>query len=352
MRADVGPHVLELFPEELHSWLAEQGVESQPEHCRRVMAQFIRLGRDRVRPVKRAMPYRVADLVEGPALRRDRPEIVERVEDATDGFVKYLLRSPDGANHEAVRIPLHKPDTYSICLSSQVGCAMGCQFCATGRLGLTRNLEAWEMVGAFLAVRDEAPGRVTGAVFQGQGEPLHNYDAVIRAAKILCHPCGGSIAAKAITISTVGLVPQIRRFTREGHPFRLIVSMTSALPERRRELLPVAARFSMDDLVAALREHAEASQFGLQTVAWVVLGGVNDGDDEVAALAERLAGLPLRFNLIPVNDDRPDGFSATDEQVTDLMRRLQILKAPIVRRYSGGRGRHAACGMLANERSD
>ncbi len=98
---------------------------------------------------------------------------------------------------EAVRIPLHKPGCFSVCLSSQVGCAMGCTFCATGRLGLTRNLAAWEMVAACLTVRDEAPGRTTGVVFQGQGEPFHNYDEVIRAARVLSHPCGGKISAAA-----------------------------------------------------------------------------------------------------------------------------------------------------------
>jgi len=340
-----------VFPEELQAWVAEQGVSARPEHVRSAMAQLVRDAKPDLSGAKRGMPRRVAELLTGDAVRRDRPEIVERVEDPFDRFVKYLLRSPDGATWEAVRIPLAKPDTFSVCLSSQVGCAMGCTFCATGRLGLTRNLEAWEMVGAFLAIRDEAPGRVTGAVFQGQGEPLHNYDAVLRAARILSHPCGGSISGKAITISTVGLVPQIRRYAAEGHPFRLIVSLTSAVPERRRELLPIAGRFDIDDLLAAVREYAEVSPFGRQTIAWVVLGGVNDGDDEVAALAEKLAGLRMRFNVIPVNDARPDGYAVSDEQMSDLVDRLQVLESPIVRRYSGGKGRHAACGMLANERS-
>lgn len=227
---------------------------------------------------------------------------------------------------------------------------MGCVFCATGRLGLSRNLAAWEMVDAFLQVRDEAPGRVTGAVFQGQGEPFHNYDEVLRAARILSHPCGGRIAAAAITISTVGLVPQIRRYAREGHRYRLIVSLTSALADKRRALLPVAGRFSLEEVADALREYAAVAP-GLVTVAWVVLGGVNTGADEVEALRALLGDLPLRVNLIDVNDAREGGFRrATPAELRGLLDALGALRVPIVRRYSGGAQRHAACGMLAATR--
>ncbi len=264
--------------------------------------------------------------------------------------MKYLFRSPDGALSEAVRIPLKRPGAFSVCLSSQVGCAMGCTFCATGRLGLRRDLEAWEIVAAFLAVRDEAPGRTTGAVFQGQGEPFHNYDAVIRAARVLSHPCGGRISGEAITISTVGLVPGIRRFAGEGHPYRLIVSLTSALPGRRAELLPAASRWSLEELAAAIREYA-AGLRGRMPVAWVVMGGVNTGADEVEALRRLLGDVRLRVNLIDVNDPRPGGFRrADDAERGAFMDRLQVLGVPIVRRYSGGFARHAACGMLAATR--
>jgi 23S rRNA (adenine2503-C2)-methyltransferase len=203
------------------------------------------------------------------------------------------------------------------------------------------------MIAAFRAVRDEVPGRVTGAVFQGQGEPFHNYDEVIRAASILCDPCGGRISADAITISTVGLVPQIRRYTREGHRFRLIVSLTSAVPDRRRRLLPVAGRFSIDEVAGALREHAIATGKRV-TVAWVLMGGVNHDEEEIAHLRELLRDVPLRLNLIDVNDARLDGYRrASDDERGAFVDLLQRLRVPIIRRYSGGRRSHAACGMLA-----
>ena len=217
-------------------------------------------------------------------------------------------------------------------------------------MGLTRNLSAWEMISAFRLVRRETEGRVTGVVFMGQGEPLQNVDEVLQAARVLTHPCGGRIGAEAISISTVGLVPQIHRLTREAPRYRLIVSLTSAVPERRRELLPVAGQIPLEELADALREHSRARR-QRTTVAWVVLSGVNTGPDEVEALQQLMADVPLRFNLIDVNDPRPDGFRRADRaELKEFVDRLQVLGAPIVRRYSGGESRHAACGMLANLR--
>ncbi|HEX7150767.1 MAG TPA: radical SAM protein [Thermoanaerobaculia bacterium] len=245
------------------------------------------------------------------------------------------------------RFPLEVEGRFTVCLSSQVGCAMGCDFCATGRLGLTRNLEPWEMVAQFVAVRDEAPGAVTGAVFQGQGEPLHNYANVMRAAELLSHPCGGRISAKAITISTVGLVPAIHRFAQERRPYRLIVSLTSAIDARRRALLPAAGAWPVRELAEAVRAYQQASG-GRATIAWVVLGGINTGRDEVEAIRELFDGVPLRLNLIDVNDARDEGYvRATDEELARFRDELRTLGIPIVRRYSGGAARHAACGMLA-----
>jgi 23S rRNA (adenine2503-C2)-methyltransferase len=334
-----------MLPDELAAHLRAEGVAVRDSEARRVLAHAVAHGRDGF-PAARPVPRAVEDAVRAKT-RRDRLEIVERALDPHDGFVKYLFRMEDGALAEAVRIPLEVPGRFTVCLSSQVGCAMGCTFCATGRLGLTRNLEPWEMVAQFVAVRDEAPGVVTGAVFQGQGEPLHNYAAVMQAANILAHPCGGRIAAKAITISTVGLVPAITRYAGEQRPFRLIVSLTSALDQRRRALLPSAAAWPVRALADAVRTYQRAAG-GRVTLAWVVLGGINTGSDEVEALRELFAGVPLRLNLIDVNDARPDGFRrATDSELSRFRDALRTLGIPVVRRYSGGAARHAACGMLA-----
>jgi len=339
------PHLFGLLPGDLAAHLRANGVNVRDAEARRILAHAIAHGREGF-PTSRPVPRAVADAVDRLTTRAPL-EIVERATDPSDGFVKYLFRLHDGALAEAVRIPLEAAGKFTICISSQAGCAMGCTFCATGRLGLIRNLEPWEIVAQWIAVRDEAPGIVSGALFQGQGEPLHNYDAVIRAAEILAHPCGGRIAAKNITISTVGLVPQILRFAREQQPYRLIVSLTSAIDTRRRALLPSASAWPVSELAAAVRTY-QRSTGGRATIAWVVLGGINTGADEVFALRALFDGVPMRLNLIDVNDARPDGFRrATDAELAAFRDELRTLEVPIVRRYSGGAAKHAACGMLA-----
>jgi 23S rRNA (adenine2503-C2)-methyltransferase len=338
-------HLLGLLPSDLAAHLRAHGVPVRDAEARRVVAHVIAHGRDGF-PASRPVPRAVEEAVERLTTRAPL-EIVERATDPGDGFVKYLFRLPDGALAEAVRIPLEAEGRFTICISSQAGCGMGCTFCATGRLGLIRNLEPWEIVAQWIAIRDEAPGIVTGALFQGQGEPLHNYAAVIRAAEILAHPCGGRIAAKNITISTVGLVPQILRFARERQPYRLIISLTSAIDGRRRALLPSASAWPVGELADAVRAYQQ-SIGGRATIAWVVLGGINTGIDEVSALRALFDGVPLRLNLIDVNDARPDGYRrATDPELSTFRDELRTLGVPIVRRYSGGVARHAACGMLA-----
>jgi 23S rRNA (adenine2503-C2)-methyltransferase len=340
------PHLFGMLPEELASTLRSSGVNVRDAEARRVFANAVGRGAGGFptsRPVPRSVEAAVDRLTDRAPLK-----IVERATDPSDGFVKYLFQMHDGTLAEAVRIPLEVEGRFSVCLSSQVGCAMGCDFCATGRLGLTRHLEPWEMVAQFIAVRAEAPGPVTGAVFQGQGEPLHNYTAVMRAAEILAHPCGGRISAKAITISTVGLVPAIHRYAQEGRPYRLIVSLTSAIDEKRRQLLPAASAWSVRELADAVRSYQQSTG-GRATIAWVLMGGINHGRDEVEALRSHFNGVPLRLNLIDVNDARADGFRrATDAELAVFRDELRTLGIPVVRRYSGGAARHAACGMLAS----
>ncbi|MEC8424284.1 MAG: rRNA methyltransferase, partial [Myxococcota bacterium] len=159
---------LGLTPPDLVAAMHDHGVALESGAARRVLAELISHGRDDLSEMKRPIQAPLRLLLEA-TLDRARPEIVDRVVDPTDDSVRYLFQLADGAVVEAVRIPLHVMGRFSVCLSSQVGCAMRCDFCATGRLGLTRNLSAHEIMGCFMAVRDEAPGRITGAVFMGQG---------------------------------------------------------------------------------------------------------------------------------------------------------------------------------------
>jgi 23S rRNA (adenine2503-C2)-methyltransferase len=287
------------------------------------------------------------------ATRVPRLTLLEKRTSPTDGFTKYLFQGDGPEQFETVRIPLlHRPgdEKYVVCVSSQVGCAMGCVFCATGRMGFRRNLAAWEIVDQVMQVRDDSPHPVRGVVFMGMGEPFLNYDRVMTAAEILSEPCGMAINARAITISTVGIVPMIRRFTAERRPHRLVVSLTSADPQRRRELLPVEAIHPLPELMAAVREYHEATGDRV-TLAWTLMAGVNTAPDEARRLAEFTAGMPVRIDLIDVNDATGQFTPPSDTERQTFRDALTVeLGMPVVRRYSGGKDVEGGCGMLAGRR--
>ena len=176
-------------------------------------------------------------------------------------FVKVALGTEDGHVVESVRIPLERPGRFSACVSSQAGCALACAFCATGRLGLARNLEAWEIVEQVRLLRQTlGPGqRVHGVVFQGMGEPLANVDRVIEAIRVMCDPSALAIDARAITVCTSGLPGGIRRIGRDLPKVRLGVSITSARSEVRRRLMPIDDVYPLDEVIDAVEEHARAT---------------------------------------------------------------------------------------------
>jgi 23S rRNA (adenine2503-C2)-methyltransferase len=244
-----------------------------------------------------------------------------------------------------VRIPLFD-EKYTVCLSSQAGCPLACVFCATGRLGLQRNLETWEIVEQLRIVREEADRPVRGVVFMGMGEPLLNYERVIRAARIFSDPSGLAISGRAITISTAGVVPAIRRFTAEGWPFRLAISLTAGSSLKRRSLMPVEKTWPLPELIDAVREHARATRDRVM-LEYVAISGVNCGEEDARQLVELLRGIPIRFNLIEVNDASGAYQPPDAVELARFREALSALGQPIVRRYSGGKDVDAACGMLA-----
>ncbi len=339
-------HLRSQTPESLATLWPDLPIE--PAVARRLIGRVTGDGEDDyegVRGVSRALAGELARRA-----TTKRLALVDRRVSAIDGFVKYLFRSDDGAVFETVRIPLLAP-RYSVCVSSQAGCGLGCTFCETGRLGLTRNLEPWEIVEQVLAVKRDSPDRpVTGAVFQGQGEPLQNYDAVIRAATILRDPSGLKIRGEAITISTVGLLPAIERYTQEGHVFRLILSLTSAIDAKRETLVPLARTYPVEALARAMRAHA-AKHGGPVHLGWVLMSGVNSGEDEAEALASHFRGVAVRLHVIDVNDPSGRLRPAGDDERGRFLDALRDRGIAFVRRYSGGSDIHAACGMLAGTRA-
>lgn len=269
-----------------------------------------------------------------------------------DGFQKLRFRTLDGLAVETVLIPLHKEGAVSVCLSSQVGCPMACVFCATARMPTRRNLATWEIVDQWVQARDLARSqgrRVTGAVFMGMGEPFLNYDRVLAAAEVLRCSYGGSIGATRMTISTVGLVPEIDRFTAEGHRFRLSISLGAATDEKRRELVPVAARTPVLDVMAAARRHALARRDRVM-LSYVCIAGRNVGEDDAQALGALIGDTPVRLDLIDVTDPTGRFEPPTEAQMSSFRDALsRHVGQPVVRRYSGGKDIQAACGTLAGE---
>jgi 23S rRNA (adenine2503-C2)-methyltransferase len=305
-------------------------------------------------------------------------EVVERRR-ATDGFQKYLFRLGDRpAQIEAVRIPLPDPQDaralrerrraglvaglqplptakHTVCLSSQAGCALACDFCATGRLGAIRSLETWEILAQLHRVAAEAERPVRGVVFMGMGEPFLNYENVIRAARIMSDPAGPAISAKAISISTAGVVPAIRRFTAERHQFRLVCSLGAPTSEQRRLLMPIEKRWPLDELIPALRDHAAAAG-GRLTLAYVAIGGAagNCTPEHARQLAALLGGLrdKIKLNLIDVTDETGQYQPPGEPELAAFRATLnETLGVPVVRRYSGGKEIGAACGTLAASRT-
>lgn len=284
-------------------------------------------------------------------------EVVREEASQVDPFRKYLLRSPDGKALETVRIPLERPGRYSVCVSSQIGCALACAFCATGRLGLSRNLETWEIVEQVRVVRRSlAPGeKIHGVVFQGMGEPLANFERVAEAVRVLCEPSAQAIDARAMTVCTSGLPTGIRRLARELPKVRLGLSLGSALPSARRSLMPIEAAHPLADVLEACREHV--AETGLAPM-WAVtlLAGVNDSDAHAAALAELVldftarSGKRPRLSVIPYNaidEGEADPFRRADPEREAAFR--AVLQARGVfshKRYSGGGDVGAACGQL------
>jgi 23S rRNA (adenine2503-C2)-methyltransferase len=355
---------------------ALEGFGVRPDVARRVFAAVHRDGVSSItaaQPNVRGLSRDVARAIDAAAVWPGL-EVIERRR-ASDGFLKYLFRLSDGPEIEAVRIPLPDPAQaralraaraagdapgglqtlptakYTVCLSSQAGCALACDFCATGRLGGIRSLETWEIVAQLRAIAAEADAPVRGVVFMGMGEPLLNAANVLRAARIFSDPAGPAIGAKAISISTAGVVPAIRRYTAEGHPYRLIFSLGAPTSEARAPLMPIERRWPLTELIPAIRAYADASRTRV-TIAYVAIRGVNTSPDDARRLAELLGDLRVKINLIDVSDESgrylPPEPGELDAFRDALDRELGV---PVVRRYSGGRDIGAACGTLSASRT-
>lgn len=267
-----------------------------------------------------------------------------------DGSERVVFELHDGARVEGVLLPSHYGDRTTLCLSSQVGCAMACRFCATGTLGLTRQLSAGEIVGQVHRARAliEARGRrLTHLVFMGMGEPLHNAAAVSDALDVLFETAGRPFAKRNVTVSTVGLLRPLRALgERFGGKLQLAVSLHAGTDATRRRILPIARTVSLADLRQALLAHPFHGQQKLM-LEYVVLPGVNDTEEEVEGLSGFIEGLPAVVNLIPFNPFPGAPYrSPSDAEVEALWQRMKARGIPNTVRWPRGRAAQGACGQL------
>lgn len=264
------------------------------------------------------------------------------VETSSDGTRKYLFRLDDGSSVETVRIPMDN-ERSTLCISTQVGCAMQCDFCLTGTFGFTRNLTAAEIVNQVCAVAKE--GTINNIVLMGMGEPLHNLDNVVRALNILYAPAGLDYGTRKITLSTCGLVPQMAELGKRI-TVNLAVSLNATTDEVRDKLMPVNKRYPLKELMAACRNYPLPSHRKI-TFEYILIRDLNDSLADAKRLVKLLHGIMAKVNLIPYNEHEGSRYRCPDEKTIETFQ-TYLLNHDVVaiRRASKGQDISAACGQL------
>jgi 23S rRNA (adenine2503-C2)-methyltransferase len=301
---------------------------------------------------------RFADMTDLPATLRDTltatavisEPVLDLRQTSIDGTTKFLLRLADGRQIEAVYIPDTPNQTF--CVSTQVGCAMACGFCLTGKMGLLRHLTAGEIAGQVRVLARETGlrGQPFNIVLMGMGEPLHNYDATMRALRIVADEQGLAVAPRRVTLSTVGLVPAIRKLAEEPVMPNLAISLHATTDEQRDALVPINRKYPLAELMDTCRTFPLRRRSRI-TFEYVLLDGVNDTPADAKRLVRLLEGIPGKVNLLPLNaaDGIPFARPA-DARVNAFARILADAGVTVSVRKSRGRDIRAACGQLLVER--
>ena len=283
-------------------------------------------------------------------LRFPTPKWKER-QISIDGTRKYLFEVDSGGLVEAVMIK--QPNRMTLCVSSQVGCGMGCKFCRTATMGFGRHLRTSEILQQVLGVIDDAVNfddMFTNIVFMGMGEPLHNFDGVTRALSLLTDTRGLAIGGRKITISSVGLVPAIDRFGALNTGVNLAISLNATTDEVRKEIMPINKAYPLERLRTSMRQYPLRRGRRI-TIEYVMLSGVNDTQEDLKRLPKILHGIPVKVNLIPYNENAGLGFKAPPKQwVAHWQSHLNGLGFCTTVRWSKGADISAACGQLANSK--
>ncbi len=285
-------------------------------------------------------------------IRASSPAVAADIR-SSDGLTrKFLLRLDDGQTIETVAMGY--PGRFTVCMSTQAGCAMGCVFCATGQMGFSRHLRASEIVAQVMHARDalasDGKSGLRNLVLMGMGEPLHNYDSVLTALEIISDTRGLNIGPSKITISTVGVVPGILRLSEEKRGYKLAVSLHGATDEERSALVPAGRRWPLPELMDACRVYCEKTRRRI-FFEWTLIAGTNDSPAHAQRVAALLAGLDAHVNLIPLNPTGGFSGSATSgAAAAEFQRVLKAAQIPSTVRQRRGIDVAAGCGQLRTER--
>ena len=266
-----------------------------------------------------------------------------------DKSVKILFRTRD--DHFIETVSMVENNRHTVCLSSQAGCVLDCDFCATGKLGLKRNLSTGEIVDQLIYVRENTDQPITNVVFMGMGEPFHNYNNVLNASDIFHSPKGFNLASTRITISTAGLLPQINKYIKEKRRYKLAISLNASNDKVRTKIMPINKKWSINDLIKSGKEYSNQKK-RLIMFEYVLLKGINDSEEDALELARLLQGIPCKINLIPYNEiegkyQRPDETTIT--KFSEILHNYRDEYRVLVR-WSKGQDIAAGCGQLAGQK--
>jgi 23S rRNA (adenine2503-C2)-methyltransferase len=348
-KTDVKVDILSLAQDELAQAVA--GLGEKPFRARQLYRWLHRrwaVSFDEMTDLPKPFRARLAE-----QFRLDPPKIAQ-VQTSRDGTRKYKIETLDGKFVEAVYMPDEASGRRTLCVSSQVGCAMGCTFCLTATMGLVRQMSPGEIVGQVHRVnRDllenvgvEGPRPLTNLVFMGMGEPLHNFENLKRALATLLSEEGPNFSHRHVTVSTSGLVPAIERLGQETD-VKLAISLNATTDETRESIMPVNRKWKIADLLEACRKFPMRHGRRI-TFEYVLLGGVNDTDDDAHRLARLVQGIPAKINVIPYNENPGLGFREPGAERVEAFRSiLERHHVTCMVRKNRGRDISAACGQLA-----
>lgn len=264
----------------------------------------------------------------------------------TSDTAKYLFSLSDGSLVESVWMKYHHGN--SVCISSQVGCRMGCAFCASTLAGLTRNLTAGEMLSQIYEIQQETGERVSNVIVMGMGEPLDNYDNLLAFIRLVSCAKGIQISQRSITVSTCGLVEQMKRLMEEKLQITLAVSLHAPNDEIRRRIMPVAKKYGVEEIFSACRRYIDRTGRRI-TFEYSMIDGVNDRKEHAEELAGRLKGMNCHVNLIPLNDvEEREGRRSKEETIREFKKTLENRHINVTVRRELGGDIDAACGQLRN----